>query len=325
MTATDSGTKDAARRWAIRLREPSFGDWDGFTAWLEEDSANLAAYEAALDDDAWASALLADAAALADNDDSPVAMDESLPPRRWGSYWATGLVAAAAAVVALVLFWPNMTNRGTDWIVTPAGQHRTIALEDGTRIIMNGGTRIGMRSSGTERQVKLAQGEALFRVRHDNAYPFSVIVGDTRLVDAGTVFNVVRDGGRLGVAVAEGEVIYQPGTGQIALRQGESLSRADAAAWPIVSRVDPHAVGGWEAGSLQYDDATLDRVARDLSRNLGRPIATERRAAALRFTGTLSLAGTPSQVLARAGPLLGVTFTPEGDGWTTHRDDGAHR
>ena len=123
----------------------------------------------------------------------------------------------------------------------------------------------------------------------------------------------------------QGVVFGGSRTGQIALRQGESLSRADAAARPIVSRVDPHAVGSWEAGSLQYDDATLDRVARDLSRNLGRPIATERRAAALRFTGTLSLAGTPSQVLARAGPLLGVTFTPEGDGWTMHRDDGAHR
>jgi transmembrane sensor len=36
----------------------------------------------------------------------------------------------------------------------------------------------------------------------------------------------------------------------------------------------------------------------------------------LRFTGTLVLNGTPEQVLARAGPLLGVRFKHGTDGWT---------
>jgi transmembrane sensor len=307
-----------------RVGDPSFGDWDGFVAWLEEDPANLAAYEAALDIDTWAVSLLGEAT-HAVNDDAPIADHEAVRPRRRPLYWATGLAAVAAAVIALVLFWPGLSGGSIDWVATAPGQHRMIALEDGTRIVMNGGTRLGMRTSGTGRQVELAQGEALFQVRHDSEHPFAVVVGDTRLVDAGTLFNVVRDGGALRVGVAEGEVIYQPGTDQIALRAGDTLARTSAAAAPVVSHVDPVTIGDWRSGSLQYDDAMLDRVAQDLSRNLGRPITAGTDVANQRFTGTLNLAGTPQEVLARASPLLGVTLSPEGDGWTMHRDDGAHR
>lgn len=323
MNATQSGAENAAHLWAIRLSDPSFDDWDGFATWLEQDPANLAAYEAALEADNWATSLLADAAARAVNDDMPIITDESRLAR--GAYWATGLATVAAAVIALVLFWPSISGRGIDWIATAPRQHRTVALEDGTRIVMNGGTKIGLSKDGSAREVTLAQGEALFYVRHDSAHAFSVIVGDTRLVDAGTVFNVVRDGTSLHVAVAEGEVVYQPGAGQISLRSGDLLSRINSAAMPIVSHVDPQIIGDWQTDALQYSNATLDQIALDLGRNLGRPVAAGPDVAAMRFTGTLSLAGTPPEVLARAAPLLGVTFTPGGEGWTMHRDDDAHR
>lgn len=324
MSIGTSDPAEAARLWAIRLRDPAFSDWDGLAAWLEQRPENLAAYEAVLDSDSWALSLLADASSRADNDDLPIAEHE-VPSHGARIYWASGAAAMAAVFISLVMFWPQLFGHGVEWIVTAPGQHRTIALEDGSRIVMNGSTRIAIRSSGPGRQVELAQGEALFRVRHDSRRPFSVLVGDTRLVDAGTVFNVVRDDGALGVAVAEGEVVYRPGARQIALRRGDVLSRADAGSRPVVRHSDPATIGTWEAGSLQYDDATLDQVARDLGRNLGRQIIAGPDAAAMHFTGTLSLAGGSEQVLARAGPLLGVTFTPQAGGWTMHRGDDARR
>jgi transmembrane sensor len=33
---------DAARGWAIRVRDPAFADWDGFTGWLEVDPRHAA-------------------------------------------------------------------------------------------------------------------------------------------------------------------------------------------------------------------------------------------------------------------------------------------
>ncbi|WP_077148602.1 hypothetical protein [Sphingopyxis sp. KK2] len=45
---------EIAQRWAIRVADPAFDDWDALTAWLEADPTHLAAYEAAVDGELWA-------------------------------------------------------------------------------------------------------------------------------------------------------------------------------------------------------------------------------------------------------------------------------
>src|SRR5690606_22585823 len=109
-------------------------------------------------------------------------------------------------------------------IETGPGEHRALALADGSRVILNGETRIGYDPKGS-RRVTLAYGEALFEIRHDESDPFVVIAGDTRLVDAGTVFNVVHNSSTLEVGVAEGAVIYEGGKGKVRLNPGDVLSR----------------------------------------------------------------------------------------------------
>jgi len=59
MTTHPSELTEAARLWAMRVADPSFGDWDGLTRWLEISPAHLAAYEAAVQDGEWAAAILA--------------------------------------------------------------------------------------------------------------------------------------------------------------------------------------------------------------------------------------------------------------------------
>ncbi|MDZ3833296.1 MAG: FecR/PupR family sigma factor regulator [Sphingopyxis sp.] len=59
MTKDNPETNEAARRWIVRIGDENFDDWDDFTQWLEADPAHLAAYEAALDNDAWAAAAVA--------------------------------------------------------------------------------------------------------------------------------------------------------------------------------------------------------------------------------------------------------------------------
>jgi transmembrane sensor len=303
---------EAARLWAIRVQDPSFDDWDGFTAWLESDAGHLAAYEAALESDAWAAELFA----------TPPAPPVVTPrrPRRW--QFAGGAIAAAIAVVG---GWVVLDRDASpQQIATAPREHRTIDLADGSRVVLNGDTRLRI-DPDTPRQVELAQGEALFEVRHDTRDPFVVVAGGTRLVDAGTVFNVVRDGGAIDVAVAHGAVIYEPGPRAIRLDAGDALSRSGPAAKPVVRRASPQAIGGWQSGELQYDNAPLDQVARDLARNLGRPIRVGGAAERLRFTGTLMVQGPPDEVLARAGPLLGVRFTSNEQEWTMTPGNGARR
>ena len=187
MSAQDLELHEAARLWAIRVQEPAFDDWEGFTSWLEGDPAHLEAYEAALADEAWAVALLAAAPA------TPVIAPEAQPQRRW---WIAGSAAAAAAV-AVIGGWAVLDRDApAQQIETAPGEHRTIDLADGSKLALNGSTRVTI-DPDTPRQVMLEQGEARFEVRHDASNPFVVLSGGTRLVDAGTVFNVVRDGDAL--------------------------------------------------------------------------------------------------------------------------------
>ncbi len=312
MSSHPSEFGETARLWAIRVQDPSFGEWDRFTEWLEGNPAHLAAYEAALDDAAWAATLYA----AAPRTPGMPAREAPLAPvrRRW-------LPMAAAAAVALAGGWLMLDRSGGEEIVTAAGEHRTIALADGSRIILNGGTRISF-DPDSPRQVELAAGEALFEVRHDASDPFVVTAGDTRLVDVGTVFNVVREDGVLDLAVSHGAVDYQPGRSAIRVSAGEALSRSGLKAEPVLRKVDPNSVGGWRSHQLQFANAPLSRVAHDLGRNIGVSIQAGGGSEDLHFTGTLAIEGTPEQVFARAGPLLGVRFASMGGAWRMIPDHG---
>ncbi|WP_447725269.1 FecR family protein [Sphingomonas koreensis] len=305
---------EAARLWAIRASDPGFSDWDAFTLWLEESPAHLTAYETALAQADEAAELLAAAPRPAWQ---PEPETGYRPPRR---RWFAG--AAVAAAVAAVAGW-GLIDRGhsPEQIATAPGERRIIDLADGSRVILNGNTRVTI-DRDTPRHVELAQGEALFEVRHDEANPFLVVTGNTRLLDAGTVFNVIAEDGALDVEVAEGAVIYQPGADQVRLDAGDGLSRARAGALPVLRKASPQNVGGWRSGALYYDRAPLDRVAQDLERNLGQSVKVEGSGFAP-YTGALMLNGSAEDVLARAAPLLGVRFTAHGKGWVMSPANGS--
>lgn len=329
---------EAASAWAVRTSDPDFTDWDGFTDWLEASPAHLPAYDMVLARVDHAADLIATISVEADSTHplhaADVAAGDSAtdgwaaenivelpaPRRRW---WpaAAAIAASVAAVVGI-----GVMDRGTgqELIATAAGEHRVVELADGSRIIMNGATSLTI-DQDNPRHIELAHGEALFEVRHDEANPFVVVADGTRLLDAGTVFNVVADQGRLDVAVAEGAVIYRPDQDAVRLNPGDGLSRASADAAPVLRKTNPEGVGTWQDGQLHYDGASLDQVARDLARNIGQPVGLRGGSSSARFSGTLALNGTPDEVFARIGPLLGVRFTASGEGWIMSPPNGSPR
>lgn len=298
---------EAARLWVIRIHDPSFTDWDGYTAWLERDPRHLSAYEGALESDGWAANLLATTPSMV----AVVPSFARLPVRR--RWFAMG--GAVAAMLVAVVGGTVLLREGPERdVMTASGEHRTVVLSDGSRVELNGNTRIRF-DPDMPRRITLAQGEALFDVKHDTRDPFVVLIDGTRLVDIGTVFNVVRNGGSIDVAVAEGAVDYEMGRDRIRLNRGDALSRASNDTMPSLRKVDPETIGSWQTGLMHYDDAPLDEVARDLSRNIGSPIRVRDGVARMRFTGTLRMDGSPQDVLARAGPLLGVSFAQQSESW----------
>jgi transmembrane sensor len=311
----DDQLREDARLWAIRVGGPAFADWDSFVAWLEADPRHSRAYDAAVDEQADADALF----------DVPPAPAFVQPARRAGPRWRMPAIAASVAVLAGIGGWYALDQAPlTRTYTTAPGERRTIALADGSRILLNGGTQLSMDAS-RPRAIAMARGEAVFEVRHDAADPFVITTpGGARLIDVGTVFNVEVEGGALDVGVSEGGVVYRDGADEVRLNAGEGLTRRTADAAPVKHAVAPETVGAWRGGSLEYTDAPLGDVATDLSRNLGVPVGIDAALAARRFSGTIMLDGGSEAVMARVGPLLDVRLERRGNnGWMITTSHGA--
>ncbi len=295
--------------WVIRLRDAGAEEWAAFTDWLEADPAHPAAYdEAALAEQEWG-AIAPPEPAVAPPEPAVAAPSPAARPLTRRLFLGTGIAAALAGVIAL----GTLETRGTYAVETAAGERRTVELADGSRVDLNGDSRI-LLDRGDPRVATLERGEALFTVVHDDSDPFEVHSGDALLRDLGTVFNVRRDGETLDVAVAEGVVEYNPGRAAVTLRAGMALRRS-AEAPPTVAQRSPEAITGWRDGRLIYPATTIGTVAEDLTRNLGVQVRAEPDIAGRAFTGVIRVDGGP-ETIQRAAQLMGVNARPSNGGWT---------
>lgn len=297
---------ERAIEWHVRLRDGGDDVWEAFAAWLEEDPRHADAYERieALDDRI--------GPLLDDIDRRQPANDlyDEPQPRRRFLYWAGG--ALAASVAAALLLIPQLSSQSYE-VATTAGERRQLELEQGTDIALNGDTKLVLDRENT-RSAELVQGQALFRVRHDDNRPFVVAVGDVRIVDVGTIFEVVRDGGEIRVAVSEGKVEYRAAGKTVPLDAGQSLIAASDGKI-TVSDTPIEAVGSWQHKRYLYAGAPLSRVASDLSRSLGVGIRVDSALGNRPFSGNLHIEGASEAELHRLAAALDVRLQREGRIW----------
>lgn len=215
-------------------------------------------------------------------------------PRR--ATWLLPLAAAAAvAIVATSARWWGRTPVATDatteapsatTIATGAAQRDSLTLPDGTAVVLGPQSVLSYAPAygDASREVTL-EGTAWFVVERDDARPFTVRAGGTRVVDLGTAFTVRTDAGDgVEVVVARGRVRLEGRTSDapsLELAAGEAgrlpadLDRpervardtADALAWtqgrlvlrdtPV--RALPDELRRWYGIVLTVDDAFLQR------------------------------------------------------------------
>lgn len=303
-TAQDGEAMD----WVLRMAEPD-ADWDAFTAWLEQDPARAELYDRAAE-------ALRDAEEVVVDLPPEPAVRQSLigngspGARRRPARWIGGALAAALVGAVGLGVWTQVPRPYA--VETAAGERRIVALADGSVVVVAGSSKVRL-DHHDQRVATVERGEMLFRVRHDVDRPFTVQVGDLRLVDLGTVFDVKSAGGRTRVAVAEGAVMVDPDgvamrleAGQAVLADGSTIERLT---------VEPKDVGGWRTGRLTYDGAPLSEVAQDLSRELGRRIAVAPAVVQKPFRGSIDLR-TVADRPALLGTLLDVEVRSGEAGWT---------
>ncbi len=310
MTITEQKEREkSAIKWHVLLRIAGAAEWEAFEAWLNADQRNLAAYEAvAALDQVLDIALVgpAEPAVSASNENERTASRS----RRW---WIGGGLAAGVAAGIVFLGLPRGTHTSRYDIATAAGEQRALDLGDGTRIVLNGDSRVALDRSNP-RFAALEKGEATFKVRHDPANPFTLELGQVRVRDTGTVFNVIREANGDTVEVQSGSIVYDTNTDSVPVKAGQSL-RTVGTSSIVVSPKRPEDIASWQEGRLEYDMQTFADIAKDLTRNLGAPVMADPALAERRFTGTIMLDRDHRRFFARLAVLLGIQVKRDGASW----------
>lgn len=150
----------------------------------------------------------------------------------------------------------------------PRGQMYKVVLSDGTEVWMNASSRLAFptRFSGSRRTVTL-EGEAYFKVAHDENRPFIIITDKMTTEVLGTEFNVkAYKDSEAHVTLVQGSVkVTLPKAGQeVMLRPGDDIMCTEDDF--SVQQVNVSYYTYWMEGYFYYDNVYLGDILRDLGR-----------------------------------------------------------
>lgn len=174
------------------------------------------------------------------------------------------------------------------------GERRTVALEDGSKVVLDGGSAIAIAYGPAQRRVKLLQGRAWFDVAHNNERPFAVTASDVRVTVTGTAFDVDLEADAVGVTLERGSVrVSWPTTSGENSRQmtpGDRLRIARGDHTVASARIPEGSIASWRHGRLLADGITVADAAQQLDRHYtGRIVITSEALARHRVTGVYDL------------------------------------
>jgi len=246
--------------------------------------------------------------------DRPVAC----PQRRRAALKALALLLTTAPVAWLAAKLP-----WEDWSAdyqTATGERSTIALADGTQLVLNTASSVDVRFDSRQRLVQLYTGEVLVTTAADKmlpARPFRVQTRHGMLRALGTRFDVRQEGMRSHVAVFEGAVeltpLKAPG---VVVQAGQQCSFTANRAGPVRAADDSQAL--WSQGVLFADKMRLADFVDELSRYRHGRLSCDPAVAEQRVSGAFQLKDT-DQALLLLSKVLPVRIERITQYWVTVR------
>lgn len=203
-------------------------------------------------------------------------------------------VATLAAAAALAVFlWPGQPQNHFQNVGTSVASRQDFNLPDGSHLELNARTAAVVEFTATERRVRLAGGEAFFRIAKDPARPFFVETPAGSVRVTGTEFNIRTESTTsLEVTVREGSVQVRPGgsTTPRHLHGGEQFVSEG-------SNVEVHTLDAgrladalaWRQGRIVFADTPLRDALARFARYHGRTLTASEAAAQKRVGGSYSL------------------------------------
>lgn len=193
---------------------------------------------------------------------------------RWrGMLGPAGVLVLVGIVAAFGCFQLVALRGAKDMVATHVGETRGVTLEDGTRMVLDTGSRVKITFSASTRDIELVQGQAHFEVAHEAQRPFRVHTSAVEVVAVGTAFDVAALPARTTVTLIEGRVKVRAIKGASAgvsrvemLTPGQQWG-VDAAGQSLGEKeVKIADVTAWQRGNVVIDDDPLEEALAVINR-----------------------------------------------------------
>ncbi len=283
-----------AAEWFLKLRDDdlSRADYLEWQEWIAESDDHARAFAGA--EDCWEALDDVKDLSWADTGDGPVTRNyfRRIMPVA-ASIAATLLVALSVGLFLQKDITPSLETTSYQ---TARAEHKTVRLDDGSKINLGARSIINVNYSDTRRNITLVRGEAIFDVVRDKARPFVVKTGNGTVTAIGTKFNIHSNDQDVVVTVLEGivEVNPYPENSTPDHAPLPRVSAGKAVTYQVngyiseITDTNIEAAISWEKGLLVRVDVPLASVIEDVNRYSAREIIIGDAALNnIRFTGTV--------------------------------------
>jgi len=184
--------------------------------------------------------------------------------------WAAAIVLPICIAFFTYYLVDSSQTVGAPFIVkADKGDKATIELPDGTNVVLNSASQLSYLNNFGEngRRVQL-NGEAYFKVAHDEKCAFIVQVGDLEVKVLGTSFNVsaYEDAKDVTVVLLEGKVgVYAQKMSHI-MKPGDKIEYNKATHRITATQVHPNDYIEWTKGNIYFEKESLENIMKTLSR-----------------------------------------------------------
>ena len=184
--------------------------------------------------------------------------------------WAAAIVLPICIAFFTYYLVDSSQTVGAPFIVkADKGDKATIELPDGTNVVLNSASQLSYLNNFGEngRRVQL-NGEAYFKVAHDEKRAFIVQVGDLEVKVLGTSFNVsaYEDAKDVTVVLLEGKVgVYAQKISHI-MKPGDKIEYNKATHKITATQVHPNDYIEWTKGNIYFEKESLENIMKTLSR-----------------------------------------------------------
>ena len=202
----------------------------------------------------------------------------------------------------------------TNTVETTRTEHRLIVLPDGSKVWINGSSKIVSAPDFNKRTREVTlYGEAFFDIHRDADRPFIISAGDVKTTVLGTAFNIraFPEEGEVTVTVARGKVLVQAENqeaGTVTANQQITVNlQSDKVE---ANEVDAASVTEWIKDDLILHEVTLDEVEEILEDLYAVDIVFENAGLkGCRFTSTFLKDATLQEILTAICLVNDATFT----------------